>query len=98
MKTSCPSCNAVFAVDDKRVPNGGLTIRCPKCKAPFTAHLPKAGEESKTVKGIPVQVAAPSSDGTVVDMRTPGSDQTMIDPGSGHTDLDMKPIKDGESQ
>ena len=98
MKTSCPSCNAVYAVDDKRVPNGGLTIKCPKCKAPFTAHLPKAGEESKTVKGIPVHIAPATSDGTVVDMRTPGSDQTMVDAGAGHTDLDLKPInlRDGE--
>jgi predicted Zn finger-like uncharacterized protein len=97
MKTSCPSCNAVFAVDDKRVPNGGLTIKCPKCKAPFTAHLPKPGEESKTVRGIPVVSGHVSTDGTVVDMRSPGADHTMIDPGSGHTDMDMKPVKDGES-
>jgi predicted Zn finger-like uncharacterized protein len=99
MKTSCPSCNAVFAVDDKRVPNGGLTIKCPKCKAPFTAHLPKPGEESKTVKGIPVVVVRASNGGTLVDLRSPGAEQTMLDPGAGGTDMGMKPIslKDGET-
>lgn len=93
MKTSCPSCHAVFAVDDKRVPNGGLTIKCPKCKAPFTAHLPKPGEESKTVKGIPVAALHTDSGGTVVDMRTPGGDASMHD----STDMDLKPVKAGES-
>ena len=97
MKTSCPSCHAVYAVDDKRVPNGGLRINCPKCKAAFTAHLPKPGEEARTVKGIPVVVQHAASDGTVVDMRTPGGDATMIDQRHGETDMDMKPVKDGES-
>jgi predicted Zn finger-like uncharacterized protein len=91
MKTSCPSCNAVFAVDDKRVPNGGLTIKCPKCKAPFTTHLPRAGGESKTVKGVPVSVRSSSSGGTVVDQRPPVADESMLER-SDQTDLGMKPV------
>ncbi len=96
MKTSCPSCNSVYSVEEKRVPSGGLTIKCPKCKAPFTAHLPRAGMESKTVKGIPVVAALASHDGTVVDLRAPGFEQASADSGHGNTDLDMKPVRDGE--
>ena len=71
MKTSCPSCHAVYAVDDKRVPSGGLSIKCPKCKTSFTAHRPKEGQEEKTVVGIPHQVHAADGGGTVVDQRPP---------------------------
>ena len=47
MKISCPSCRAAFALDDKRVPPAGLSIKCPKCKTPFVVHKPQPGEEGK---------------------------------------------------
>jgi predicted Zn finger-like uncharacterized protein len=53
MKISCPSCRAAFQLDDARVPPAGLSIKCPKCKGPFTVHRPKPGEEGKIVEGKP---------------------------------------------
>jgi len=54
MKISCPACHALFALDDKRVPANGLSIKCPKCKSQFAVHAPKAGEEGKVVIGVTV--------------------------------------------
>lgn len=42
MKISCPNCAAAYELDDARVPPAGLSIKCPKCKNPFTVHRPKA--------------------------------------------------------
>jgi predicted Zn finger-like uncharacterized protein len=42
VKISCPSCSAAYELDDSRVPPAGLSIKCPKCKNPFTVHKPKA--------------------------------------------------------
>ncbi|MGZ6125123.1 MAG: zinc-ribbon domain-containing protein, partial [Myxococcales bacterium] len=42
MKISCPNCAAAYELDDSRVPPAGLSIKCPKCKNPFTVHRPKA--------------------------------------------------------
>ena len=47
MKISCPNCSAAYELDDSRVPPAGLSIKCPKCKNPFTVHKPKAGEAAK---------------------------------------------------
>ena len=44
MKISCPNCSAAYELDDNRVPPAGLSIKCPKCKNPFTVHKPKPGE------------------------------------------------------
>ena len=51
MKISCPNCSAAYELDDSRVPPAGLSIKCPKCKNPFTVHRPKAGEEGKAAAG-----------------------------------------------
>jgi predicted Zn finger-like uncharacterized protein len=53
LKISCPNCAASYELDDSRVPAAGLSIKCPKCKNPFTVH--KAGEGKAAVKpGGPV--------------------------------------------
>ena len=49
MKISCPNCSAAYELDDSRVPPAGLSIKCPKCKNPFTVHRPKPGEAGKAV-------------------------------------------------
>lgn len=46
MKISCPNCSAAYELDDSRVPPAGLSIKCPKCKNPFTVHR-KGGEAAK---------------------------------------------------
>ena len=59
MKIACPHCRAAFALDDKRVPAAGLSIKCPKCKQPFAVHRAKPGEEGKLIEGKPLAVPLP---------------------------------------
>ena len=35
IKVSCPSCNASYDVDENRLPEDGLRMRCPKCSESF---------------------------------------------------------------
>ncbi|MBW1757300.1 MAG: zinc-ribbon domain-containing protein, partial [Deltaproteobacteria bacterium] len=35
IKVSCPSCNASYDVDEHRLPEDGLRMRCPKCSESF---------------------------------------------------------------
>ncbi len=88
MKISCPGCQTLFALDDKRVPAQGLSIKCPKCKAPFSVQHPPPGEEGKVVHGIPltatgamrVPIQDTVVDQTVVEKRPPGDGgDTLID-------------------
>jgi predicted Zn finger-like uncharacterized protein len=44
MRIQCPNCPAAYELDDGRVPPAGLSIKCPKCKTPFTVHRAKPGE------------------------------------------------------
>lgn len=48
MKISCPNCSAAYELDDSRVPPAGLSIKCPKCKNPFTVHRPKGDAAAKS--------------------------------------------------
>lgn len=38
IKVSCPSCGASYEVDEHRLPEGGLRMRCPKCSESFQVH------------------------------------------------------------
>ncbi len=88
MKISCPGCQTMFALDDKRVPATGLSIKCPKCKAAFSVQHPPPGEEGKVVHGVPlsatgamkVNVQDTVVDQTVVEKRAPGAGgDTILD-------------------
>ncbi|HEX9576596.1 MAG TPA: zinc-ribbon domain-containing protein, partial [Myxococcales bacterium] len=95
MKISCPNCSAAYELDDKRVPSAGLSIKCPKCKNPFTVHKPKAGEAAaKPAKppgavplpgqqGAKAKAAAPGKPGTKLPPRPPGQSGAVPLPGSG---------------
>ena len=71
MKISCPNCSAAYELDDSRVPPAGLSIKCPKCKNPFTVHRPKPGEAAKTAPKGPV--ALPGLAGTKPAARAPAA-------------------------
>jgi len=49
IKVSCPSCNAAYDVDEKRLPTNGLRMRCPKCEESFQVH--RDGSTAKTGGG-----------------------------------------------
>ena len=38
IKVSCPSCKAAYDVDEHRLPDDGLRMRCPKCSESFQVH------------------------------------------------------------
>jgi len=38
IKVSCPSCDASYDVDEHRLPDAGLRMRCPKCSESFQVH------------------------------------------------------------
>ena len=38
MKATCPSCSTSYKVDDKKVPDTGAQIKCPKCNTLFVAR------------------------------------------------------------
>ncbi len=46
IKVSCPSCNAAYDVDEHRLPDDGLRMRCPKCSERFNVHRDGSTEKS----------------------------------------------------
>ena len=62
MRIQCPNCPAAYELDDGRVPPAGLSIKCPKCKTPFTVHRPNPGESKAAGQKVPLPGtgAAPS--------------------------------------
>src|SRR5437879_8617803 len=54
MRIQCPNCPAAYELDDGRVPPAGLSIKCPKCKTPFTVHRTKAGESKAAGQKVPL--------------------------------------------
>ena len=55
-KVECPGCKASYNVDERRVPDNGLKMRCPKCSTTFLVRRPDGGPEDD----LPL-VAGPSS-------------------------------------
>ena len=49
INVSCPSCNASYDVDEHRLPEDGLRMRCPKCSESFQVH--RDGSTAKTGGG-----------------------------------------------
>jgi superkiller protein 3 len=58
LKISCPNCSASYELDDARVPAAGLSIKCPRCKGPFTVHKSADGKPNIKAAGAP---AAPAN-------------------------------------
>ena len=54
MRIQCPNCPAAYELDDGRVPPAGLSIKCPKCKTPFTVHRPKPGDGKAAGQKVPL--------------------------------------------
>jgi tetratricopeptide (TPR) repeat protein len=72
----------VYELDDGRVPPAGLSIKCPKCKAPFTVHRSQVTEPTAHTPG---KVPLPGSEKPrpAVQSRAPGSGAVVALPGSG---------------
>jgi len=57
IKVSCPSCNASYDVDEHRLPDGGLRMRCPKCSESFQVH--RDGSTAKVGGGAAPAASTP---------------------------------------
>ena len=68
MRIQCPNCPAAYELDDGRVPPAGLSIKCPKCKTPFTVHRSQPGDGKAAGQKVPLPGtgAAPAA-------KTPGA-------------------------
>ena len=42
MKAQCPDCNAVYIIDESRIPEGGAALRCKRCQNKFLIERPVA--------------------------------------------------------
>ncbi len=58
IKVSCPSCNASYDVDEHRLPESGLRMRCPKCSESFQVH--RDGSTAKAGGGAAPGASLPS--------------------------------------
>ena len=47
MIVTCERCSTQFRLDDKRVPEQGVRVRCSRCKYAFRVELPVSGEEER---------------------------------------------------
>jgi len=53
MKINCPGCKAPFNIDDHRIPEAGLKMRCPKCNTGFLVTRAAPSTAKKTMLGAP---------------------------------------------
>lgn len=58
IKVECPGCKAPYQVDERRVPDVGLKMRCPKCATSFVVTKPGAPAAKSSPTGAPPKPAA----------------------------------------
>lgn len=59
MRITCPSCQASYNIDDRRLPAAGLNVRCPKCQNAFPVKPPPPVPAAAVP--LPVAAAAPAA-------------------------------------
>ncbi|NNK05899.1 MAG: tetratricopeptide repeat protein [Myxococcales bacterium] len=57
INVGCPSCNTSYDVDEDRLPEGGLRMRCPKCSESFQVH--RDGSTAKVGGGAAPAASTP---------------------------------------
>ncbi|MCC7537969.1 MAG: zinc-ribbon domain-containing protein [Deltaproteobacteria bacterium] len=75
-KVECESCKAPYQIDERRLPAGGLKMRCPQCGATFQVQPPGG-----------VALAAPKPPGPPSPPRSPGRTMLGAGPKDGGADL-----------
>jgi predicted Zn finger-like uncharacterized protein len=58
IKVECPGCKAPYQVDERRVPDQGLKMRCPKCATSFVVTKPGAAPAAAAKPAAPKPAAA----------------------------------------
>jgi len=57
-KVACPSCQASYDVDERRIPASGMKMRCPKCSASFLVM--QDGSVGLAAPAVPAVAGAPA--------------------------------------
>lgn len=80
LRVQCEQCKAPYQVDERRVPAGGLKMRCPKCSHTFVVRV-EAGASDAEPASAQVRTAAEAGGPPSEKMRA--MKQTMIGFGTG---------------
>jgi predicted Zn finger-like uncharacterized protein len=59
LKVECESCKAPYQIDERRVPKGGLKMRCPKCGHSFVVQNPNEPAAAAPPPAAPAAPAGP---------------------------------------
>lgn len=60
MRISCSHCSAEYNVDERRIPDSGLNVRCPKCQGTFPVRRPAPAAAGAAVPLPPPAAARPA--------------------------------------
>jgi predicted Zn finger-like uncharacterized protein len=61
MKVACPHCSASYNVDDRRIPDKGLNVRCPKCRDTFPVKREQPEAAADGAVPLPAPAGAPAA-------------------------------------
>src|SRR5437660_4844297 len=86
LNVECEGCKATYPVDERRIPQTGLKMRCPKCGTSFVVNRPAddLGAELPVVaapKGPPPVPTKPGA--PVVDLPASLGARSPVAPGAG---------------
>jgi predicted Zn finger-like uncharacterized protein len=92
-EVECPSCRAGYKVDERRIPPGGLKMRCPKCGESFEVAGPGLSEPPVLGGALGLRAAAPAPAPAPPPERRAATKQTMIGVAPHHSLLPGAPAK-----
>lgn len=102
-KVQCPGCQASYNVDERRVPETGMKMRCPKCTATFVVKRPDQAAKGDDLdldlpapKGAPAKGPAPAIDADLPAPRVAkGATAAMADLPAPKVSADLPAAKGG---
>ena len=83
LKVECEGCRSLYRVDERRIPPGGLKMRCPKCGRTFVVHA--AEKKDAPPPAPPPAVPPPPA------LRTAASKRTVMGIGDPNAALGVRP-------
>ncbi len=104
-EAKCPSCSSTYQVDERRVPAGGLKMRCPKCGESFQVAVPVHSEPPVLGAALGMQQPRPPARkqtmlgladqaGTTPQPPPRPNRKTMLGVAPGKSDLELASLED----
>jgi predicted Zn finger-like uncharacterized protein len=92
MKAQCPSCKALFNIDDSKIPEKGAHVTCTKCKTRFEVKKPApaqaAAAQPSPARETPV-TAAPVHTGSAHGREHTDIHAIITCPACGHVNISV---------